>query len=42
MAPTLADGNVEMIVSGMNEAFIQNAEHDVDGKQRRRHQVFLR
>ena len=38
MAPTPADGRVEMIVSGMHQAFVKNPEHDVDGQQRGHHQ----
>jgi hypothetical protein len=32
MAPTLAGGSVERMVMGMDQALIQDAEHDVDGQ----------
>ena len=38
IAPTLAGGRLEMMVSGMHQALIEDAEHDVDGQQRRQHQ----
>ena len=40
-APTPAEGSVERIVIGMDEALVQHAEHDVDGHQRRQNQQAL-
>jgi len=34
IAPTPADGSVERIVDGMNVAFVEDAENDVNGDQR--------
>ena len=41
VAPTPADGSVERIVSGMHEAFVEDAEHDVDGDDGRQDQPGL-
>ena len=41
-APRPADGSVEMIVSGMREALVEHAEHDIDRDQRRQDQQRLR
>ena len=38
MAPTPADGRVEIIVTRMHQIFVEHPEHDVDGQQRCRHQ----
>ena len=34
-APTPADGNVDRIVNRMDVALVEDAEHDIDGDQRR-------
>ena len=41
-APSPAEGRVEMIVSGMRQALVQDAEHEVDRDQRRDDQQRLR
>ena len=40
-APTPAEGRVERIVIGMNVAFVEHAEDDVDGHERRKNQKWL-
>ena len=32
-APSPAEGRVEMMVSGMRQALVEHAQHDVDGEQ---------
>ena len=41
-APRPADGSVEMMVSGMGEALVEHAEHDIDRDQRGEDQQRLR
>ena len=40
-APTPAEGSVDRIVIGMDVALVEDAEHDVDGGERRRDQERL-